>query len=380
MAWWRTTDPAGEKHGKCPQCRKNTIFAEDKTASLMKLTLAAMTFSLLGLFSCKSYTDLSVADFESMLSEDQTVQLVDVRTPEEYTEGHIAGAVNIDWYGSDFLEKAKELLSRERPVMVYCRSGRRSASASRALSTYGYPVYNLKDGYLAWTAAGKPVSGYAVEHFRTPSGKAVDVTLIKHGSLEIRYGGISVQVDPVLGLGKPTDYGTEFPKADVILMTHEHHDHFDREAIAALMKEDTQLVSNVNCVEALGWGTALSNGNVTVVAGDIKVEAVPAYNTTPGREQFHPKGRDNGYVLTVDGLRIYIAGDTEDIPEMSELEDIDVAFLPVNQPYTMTPEQCIAAAKVIRPKVLIPYHYGQTDVSGIPAALPDIDVRIRQMQ
>ena len=346
----------------------------------MKNTLAAMILSLLSLFSCKGYTDLSVAEFEKKISDDPSVQLVDVRTPEEYAEGHVAGAVNIDWYEGDFLEKAKELLSKEHPVMVYCRSGRRSAAAARTLNTYGFAVFNLKGGWLEWTAAGKPVAGYAVERFLTPSGRPVDITLIKHGSLEIRCNGISVQVDPVSGLGKPTDYGTEFPKADVILVTHEHHDHLDKDAIAALMKEDTQLVSNVSCVEALGWGTALSNGDVTVVAGDIKVEAVPAYNTTEGHHQFHPRGRDNGYVLTVDGLRIYVAGDTEDIPEMAQLEDIDVAFLPVNQPYTMTPEQCISAAKVIKPKVLIPYHYGQTDVSGIPDALPDIDVRIRRMQ
>ena len=107
---------------------------------------------------------------------------------------------------------------------------------------------------------------------------------------------------------------------------------------------------------------------------------MPAYNTTPGREMFHPKGNGNGYVLTIDGLRIYVAGDTEDIPEMASLADVDVALLPVNQPYTMTPEQCIAATRVIRPKVLIPYHFGQTDLSGLPAALPEIDVRLRQMQ
>ena len=112
----------------------------------------------------------------------------------------------------------------------------------------------------------------------------------------------------------------------------------------------------------------------------IRVEAVPAYNTTPEHLQFHPKGRDNGYVLTLDGLRIYIAGDTEDIPEMSDLKDIDVAFLPCNQPYTMTVDQLVNAAKVIQPRVLIPYHYGQMDISSVPALLPGMDVRIRQMQ
>ena len=116
--------------------------------------------------------------------------------------------------------------------------------------------------------------------------------------------------------------------------------------------------------------------------GIIKVEAVSAYNTTQGRTQFHPKGRDNGYILTIDGLRIYIAGDTEDISEMKDIKDIDIAFLPCNQPYTMTPEQLVKAARTIKPKVLFPYHYGQTDVSGIPGLLSGdgIDVRIRHYE
>ena len=118
------------------------------------------------------------------------------------------------------------------------------------------------------------------------------------------------------------------------------------------------------------------------MVNEIALEAVPAYNTTEGHLQFHPKGRDNGYILTLDGLRIYIAGDTEDIPEMSDIKDIDIAFLPCNQPYTMTPEQLVRAAKVIKPKVLFPYHYGNTDVSTIPAKLEGegIDVRIRHYE
>ena len=182
------------------------------------------------------------------------------------------------------------------------------------------------------------------------------------------------------GYGRSTDYATEFPKADVILITHEHGDHLDPEAIAALTGPSTLLILNAASREKIGKGEAMANGEKRELPGGIGLEAVPAYNTTPGRENFHPKGNGNGYVLTIDGLRIYIAGDTEDIPEMASLKDIDVAFLPVNQPYTMTPEQCISAAKVIAPKVLIPYHFSQTDLSGLPAALPGIDVRLRQMQ
>ena len=137
---------------------------------------------------------------------------------------------------------------------------------------------------------------------------------------------------------------------------------------------------NPRCVEMNGSGTAMVNGDRLQLADDITVEAVPAYNTTEGHQQFHPKGRDNGYILTIDGLRIYIAGDTEDIPEMANIKDIDIAFLPCNQPYTMTPEQLVKAAKMVNPKVLFPYHYGETDVSGIPLQLPGIDVRIRHYE
>ena len=346
---------------------------------MMKHLSLFMAFSLIGLFSCKGYKDLSADAFEKMLQEDGAAQLVDVRTPEEYAAGHIPGAINIDWFADDFIDKAKASLTTDRPVMVYCRSGKRSAKAAWKLDGNEFRTYNLLGGYLGWTEAGKRTTTYEAERFCTPSGKAVTITLIKHGSLEISFGGKSVQIDPVSGLGRPTDYAAEFPKADFILVTHEHHDHFDKEAIAALTDEKTALVTNARCADMLGYGTILANGE-SYSEGILHVDAVPAYNTTEGHLQFHPKGRDNGFVITLDGLRIYIAGDTEDIPEMAELKDIDVAFLPCNQPYTMTVDQLVNAAKVILPKVLIPYHYGQTDISSVPALLPGMDVRIRQMQ
>jgi len=222
---------------------------------------------------------------------------------------------------------------------------------------------------------------YEVESFQAPNGKNIDITLIKHGSLEIRYSGLSFQIDPVTDLGgKTTDYASEFPKADFILLTHEHGDHLDKAAIKALSDKSTRVIANARCVEMLGGGTALANGDSLPLADDITLEAVPAYNTTQGHLKFHPKGRDNGYILTLGGLRIYIAGDTEVIPEMASIKDIDIAFLPVNQPYTMTVEQCAEAAKLISPKVLIPYHFSQTDLSGLPAMLPGIKVLLRQMQ
>ena len=347
----------------------------------MKKLSLILTLPFCGLFSCKAaYTDLSVVEFENKLAGDGTIQLVDVRTPEEYAEGHLPGAININWYNSTFLDQVKAVLSADRPVAVYCRSGKRSAAAAARLETAGFRVFNLLGGYMAWTEAGKSVSRYEVERFITDSGKAVDITLIKHGSLEIRHAGRSIQVDPVAEYGKHTDYAAEFPKADVILVTHEHPDHFEPGTIRTLTGDATRVILNGTCRERLGGGEIMANGENAELFGGILLEAVPAYNTTPGREKFHPKGNGNGYVLTIDGLRIYIAGDTEDVPEMAQLKDIDVAFLPVNQPYTMTLEQCIRAARLIAPKVLIPYHYSATDLSDIPAALPGIDVRIRQMQ
>jgi len=241
-------------------------------------------------------------------------------------------------------------------------------------------IMSLLSVFSLFGFKGQADPKYEVERFMTESGNPVDISLIKHGSLEIRYKGMSVQVDPVSGLGKPTNYATEFPKADVILVTHEHGDHLDKKAIEALRKEGTLLITNSRCVEMLGWGTAIANGESKMLPFGIMLEAVPAYNTTEGHQQFHPKGRDNGFVLTIENLRIYIAGDTEDIPEMAAIKDINIAFLPVNQPYTMTVEQCVRVAKTLSPKVLIPYHFGKTDLSGLPEMLPGIDVRIRQMQ
>ena len=336
--------------------------------------------SLLCLFSCGSgCKDLNTDDFAKAIA-DGSVALLDVRTPEEYAAGHLHGASNCDWYAPDFMEKVRSAYPTETPIAVYCRSGKRSAAAAAKLSRAGYTVTNMLGGYNAWTDDSRPVTQYHVETFFTGSGKPVAITLIKHGTLALSYNGLSIHVDPVSGYGKPTDYAVEFPKADVILVTHEHGDHFDKEAIGALTKESTLLVSNARCTEMLGYGTALANGDSFELPGDIHLEAVPAYNYTEGRTQFHPKGRDNGFVLSIDGLKIYIAGDTEDIPEMSELEGIDVALLPVNQPYTMTVDQCVHATEVIGPKVLIPYHFSQTHLSELPQLLPNVKVLLRDMQ
>ena len=221
----------------------------------------------------------------------------------------------------------------------------------------------------------------AMDKFTTKSGKTVTFTAIKHGSIEINYNGIEIEVDPVTKLPPVTDY-TTMPKADFILVTHKHFDHCDKVAVDALTKDGTVLIANPNSAKILGKGTVMVNGDKQQLAPDITIEAVPAYNTSPEKQNFHPKGRDNGYVLTIDGLRIYIAGDTEPIEEMKALKDIDVAFLPCNLPFTMTPQQLAEAAKMFTPKVLFPYHYGETKIEEAVELLKNtgIDLRIRNYQ
>lgn len=238
------------------------------------------------------------------------------------------------------------------------------------------------------TACGQ--KSFEIDEFATKSGKTVRFHALMHACIRIEFDGKEIQIDPVQKLGNRTVDYAAMPKADYIFVTHEHGDHYDANAIKQLSTDKTQLVMNKRCADMYGAGKVMErsalgtlrsakNGDKLLLA-DVSVEAVPAYNTTEGHTQFHPKGRDNGYILTIDGLRIYIAGDTEDIPEMSRVKNIDIAFLPCNQPYTMTPDQLVRAAKIIKPKVLFPYHYGQTDLSTIPVQLKDIDVRIRHYE
>ena len=223
---------------------------------------------------------------------------------------------------------------------------------------------------------------YEVDTFKTKSGKTIRFHALVHASIRVEYDGKEIEIDPVTKLGNRTVDFTAMPKADYIFVTHEHQDHFDREALKILTAQQTSLVTNKRCADMLGSGKVMANGDKLQLADDITVEAVPAYNITEGRQQYHPKGRDNGYILTIDGLRIYTAGDTEDIPEMASVSDIDIAFLPCNQPFTMTTDQLVRAARIVKPKVLFPYHYGQTDVSKLPSQLQGdgIDVRIRHYE
>ncbi|HHO47113.1 MAG TPA: MBL fold metallo-hydrolase [Desulfobacteraceae bacterium] len=213
------------------------------------------------------------------------------------------------------------------------------------------------------------------------SGGEVAVTFIGHGSLMLEYQGKVIHIDPY---SRVADYA-QLPKADIILLTHHHQDHLDETALNLIRTPATEVVLTEKCAERIDGGLVMDNGDERTVQ-NISIAAVPAYNIVHRRgsgELFHPRGEGNGYVLSLGGIRIYIAGDTENTPEMKALRDIDYAFLPMNLPYTMTPEMAADAALAFRPRVLYPYHYGETDPNELTALLKDakdIKVRIRAMR
>jgi len=208
----------------------------------------------------------------------------------------------------------------------------------------------------------------------------LEITFLGHGTLMLAFDGKIIHVDP---FGRVADYA-RLPKADLILITHEHGDHMDLGALAHVRTGQTEVVLTETCAGQVDGGIVMRNGDTRTVKG-ITIEAVPAYNVLHKRgngQPFHPKGIGNGYILTFGDTRVYVAGDTENTPEMKALRDIDCAFLPMNVPYTMTPEMVADAAKAMQPKILYPYHYGDTDTSRLVELLKEqkgIEVRIRKM-
>ena len=197
---------------------------------------------------------------------------------------------------------------------------------------------------------------------------------INHSAIRFEFKGKQYYVDPA---GEaPWD---KMPKADAILITHEHFDHLNLKVINRIKKDSTLIFANASSVKEAGFGQVIEVGQSRKVL-DITVQAVPAYNLTAERLRFHPKARkDNGYVLTFGDKRIYVAGDTEGTPEMKALKDIDVAFLPINLPYTMPPKEAADAARAFKPKILYPYHQGQSDPNEVKRLLADekaIEVRV----
>lgn len=223
-------------------------------------------------------------------------------------------------------------------------------------------------------------NNFQTDVIKTSAGD-LKITFVNHASLIFEFKNMVIHVDPV---SKSADY-SKLPKADLILITHEHYDHLDSKAIDEIKKNGTKLFCNESSLPTVAGGSVLKNGDMASFKG-IKILSVPAYNVVNKRENgeaFHPKGIGNGYVLTFGNVKVYIAGDTENIPEMKNLKGIDIAFLPMNLPYTMTPAMVADAVKMFNPKILYPYHTGNTDVNEIVKLLndkKDCEVRIRKMK
>lgn len=220
---------------------------------------------------------------------------------------------------------------------------------------------------------------FEVDRFDT-GDKELAITFIGHGSLMFEYDNKIIHIDPS---SREADY-TTLPKADLILITHHHGDHCDTKAVEAIKKPETRIISTQLALDKLKEGEFLKNGESTSY-DKLSIEAIPAYNLVHKRDNgdfFHPKGSCNSYVVTGGNKRIFIGGDTENTPEMKALKNIDIAFLPMNLPYTMTPEMVADAAKAFRPKILYPYHYGKTDTSIIVSLMKGeagIETRMRNM-
>ncbi len=215
---------------------------------------------------------------------------------------------------------------------------------------------------------------------KTSQGDLV-ISFLGHASLMLSWNDKIIHVDPV---SCEADYRM-LPGADMILITHDHDDHLDVNAVHCAKTAAAKVVGTPGVEKQLHGIVVMKNGETRTVDG-LKIEAVHAYNIkhmrAPGMP-FHPRGIGNGYVVTFGDKRVYFAGDTENIPEMKELKDIDIAFLPMNLPYTMTPEMVADAARAFRPKILYPYHQGETDTAKLADLLKDekdIEVRIRKMK
>ncbi len=202
---------------------------------------------------------------------------------------------------------------------------------------------------------------------------------LTHGSVLFQWQGRAIYVDPAGNY----DWAS-LPKADLVLITHEHGDHCSPETVAKIKKPTTRIVANAVCARQFPGAVVLKNRDGRRMLG-VGILAVPAYNMVrkaPNGQFFHPKGRDNGYVLVFANKRVYVAGDTEAIPEMARLRGIDIAFLPINLPYTMPPIEAAKAARMFHPRILYPYHQGQSDPAELKRLLADqkrIEVRVRAL-
>ena len=232
--------------------------------------------------------------------------------------------------------------------------------------------------------SGSKAPEYPTDTIALNEDQDLKFTFFKHASFCIEFGGRRIYVDPVSSYAQYN----KLPKADIVLITHSHYDHFDRSAVDDLTTHESVIICDKTTAEGFEGECFLMTPGTRAKAFDkIEIEAVAAYNTSEGHTDFHPKAREDcGYVLTLDEkIKIYIAGDTEPTDEMLALKGIDIAFLPVNQPYTMTVDQAVMAVKTIQPKIFYPYHYGEveetTDIERLKQELKDVcDVRVFPME
>jgi L-ascorbate metabolism protein UlaG (beta-lactamase superfamily) len=227
---------------------------------------------------------------------------------------------------------------------------------------------------LAFALVTTAAFGAAAENFSTSAGTLI-LTPIQHASLMIQAGGKVLYVDPAQG-----SYDGR-PQADYILLTDIHGDHLVPAVLTKLKKADTVIVAPQAVAAQVSGAKVLANGEKTTV-GPFAVEAVPMYNLTRGPsagQLYHDKGRGNGYIVTYGGKRFYFSGDTEVTPEMKALKNIDVAFVCMNLPYTMTPQEAAEGVRAFHPAVVYPYHYMGSDLNAFAKALDGsgIEVRIR---
>jgi len=214
-----------------------------------------------------------------------------------------------------------------------------------------------------------------------PTNKGeLKVSLVGHSSLIFEFDNKIIHVDPFSNVA---DY-SKLPKADLIMLTHDHGDHLDTAAINLIKKADTRFIVSKACAEILGFGEVIANGGSTSYNG-AAINAIPAYNIEHKNEKgvfYHPKGRGNGYILSFGDKVVYVAGDTENIPEMDKLKGkIDIAFLPKNLPYTMTDEMFIDAVERISPRYLYPYHFSEYNEEKINTLFSgeNIEILVRPM-
>jgi len=211
--------------------------------------------------------------------------------------------------------------------------------------------------------------------FTTPIGE-IAILHLGHASLLIQWEGKNIFIDPY---SEVADYSLQ-PKADLILLTHHHYDHLDNKALVHIDSERTVYITSVEAAKSIHGANALKQGDTFNYEG-IEIKAVYAYNIENRRDDglpFHPRGEGNGYIMDFGGYIIYIAGDTEIIPEMRELGKIDLAFLPKNLPYTMSDEMFIKAVNLIKPAKVFPYHFFELDKESLMSKMPEGVVMITQ--